>query len=276
MSGNRNPRLLDLYCGEGGAAQGYARAGFEVVGVDTFEGFSQSRYPFQSHRADALEYLAAHGHEFDVVHASPPCQHASAGTRGLDRSDYPRLIEPSRALLQSLGCTYVIENVRGADLIDPIELCGCMFDLTSRDDDGEELHLRRARRFEASVPLGHPRAHDHQGQRWVAGSYGGARRDKHIARQVRHGGYVPAKPVQQALLGIDWMSERGMHQSVPPAYTEWIGRRLIAHLGGEKPTSIYHRQRSPLFGYRRRHTHQPKRKEHHMNRSNDHPTGGHR
>jgi DNA (cytosine-5)-methyltransferase 1 len=276
MTGSERPRLLDLYCGEGGASIGYARTGFEVVGVDTFEGFSQSRYPFESHRSDALEFLAAHGDEFDVVHASPPCQHASAGTRGLDRSDYPRLIEPTRALLQALGCTYVIENVRGAELIDPVELCGCMFDLASRDDDGEQLHLRRARGFEVSVPLGGPPAHDHQGQRWVAGSYGGARRDKHVARELRHGGYVPAKPIQQALLGIDWMSERGMHQSVPPAYTEWIGRQLMSHLRGDAtPGTTYHRRRPPRHSFcRRRRTSTTRtRKESHMNQ-NHHLPGG--
>lgn len=219
-------RLLDLFCCEGGAGMGYHRAGFEVVGVDLFEDYTQARYPFTSHKADALAFLAEHGHKFDAVHASPPCQHASAGTRAQDRSKYPALIEPVRDLLLGIGVPFVIENVRGADLRSPLTLCGCMFDLTAEDDDGVTLHMHRARLFESNVLLSAPRRCDHRGHEWVAGSYGGARRDKYEAKYVRKGGYVPSKEVQQALLGIDWMTERGMHQSIPPSYTEHIGRQL--------------------------------------------------
>jgi DNA (cytosine-5)-methyltransferase 1 len=225
------PLLLDLCCCEGGASMGYNRAGFFVVGVDLFEDYTQARYPFRSHKADAVEYVKAYGHLYDVIHASPPCQHASAGTRAQDRSRYPRLIEPLREALKATGRPYVIENVRGSDLIDPVELCGCMFDLTAVDTDGVLLHLQRPRRFESNVLLMPPGPHDHSDHEWVGGSYGGARRDKYEAKYVRRGGYVPAKAVQQALLGIDWMTERGMHQALPPAYTEHLGRQLLAHLG---------------------------------------------
>lgn len=221
------PRLLDLFCCEGGAAMGYHRAGFEVVGVDLFEQFTQRRYPFESHQADAIEFVMAHGREFDVIHASPPCQHASAGTRAQDRSRYPRLIEPTRAALIATGKPYVIENVKGSDLREPVSLCGCMFDMGATDTDGIYLHLQRIRRFESNVELVAPRPCDHSDHKWVGGSYGGARRDKYEAKHVRHGGYVPSKPVQQALLGIDWMTERGMHQAIPPTYTEWLGRQLL-------------------------------------------------
>jgi DNA (cytosine-5)-methyltransferase 1 len=230
------PKLLDLYCCEGGASVGYARAGFDVEGVDLFEQFSSRRYPFTCYRSDAIEYAIRYGHKYDVIAASPPCQHASAGTRALrsEGKTYPRLIERTREVLVALGKPYIIENVRGSDLIDPVELCGCMFDLKAVDTDGVLLHLHRARRFESNLPLSAPRPCDHTGHEWVGGSYGGARRDKYEAKYVRHGGYVPSIPVQRELLGIDWMTQRGMHQSIPPAYTEHLGRQVMAFLEREK------------------------------------------
>jgi DNA (cytosine-5)-methyltransferase 1 len=260
------PKLLDLFCCEGGASMGYHRAGFDVYGVDLFDQFSQKRYPFPSLKGDALDALEwvvsnkaapsfrafgdelLSGRDFDAIAASPPCQHASAGTRAQDRSKYPRLIEPTRELLIQTGLPYVIENVKGADLREPILLCGTMFGLRAIDDDGTPLEMWRHRLFESNVDIasgivGLP-APTLPGWRgfcrhgWyapqVAGSYGGARRDKDEARNVRHGGYVPSKRVQQELLGIDWMTERGMHQSIPPAYTEHIGRHLLAHIEQEK------------------------------------------
>lgn len=227
-------RLLDLFCCEGGASMGYHAAGFEVVGVDLFESFSQKRYPFESHKSDALEFVEKHGHEFDVITASPPCQHASAGTRAQDRSKYPKLIGPTREALIATGKPYIIENVRGSDLINPVELCGCMFGMTAVDTDGIVLHLQRPRRFESNLPLVAPREHDHSDHEWVGGSYGGARRDKYEAKHVRKGGYVPAKAVQQELLGIHWMTERGMHQAIPPIYTQYLGLQVLALLEEEK------------------------------------------
>lgn len=251
------PKLCDLYCCEGGGSMGYSHAGFDVYGMDLFEDFTQRRYPFPSFKGDAIwflerlldyDYFDFGGehlclNDFAVITASPPCQHASAGTRALDRSKYPRLIEPTRQLLIETGLPYVIENVRGADLIDPIELCGCMFDLTTRDEDGTPLRLERPREFESNVSLTAPRPCDHDPNVWVAGSYGGARkvkrlpgetlaevapRDRHEAKYVRHGGYVPrSKAVQQRLLQIDWMTMNGMHQCLPPAYTEWLGAQLL-------------------------------------------------
>ena len=228
------PRLLDLYCCEGGASRGYELAGFDVTGVDLFTDFSQKRYPYRSHKSDAVAFVREYGYLFDAIHASPPCQHASAGTRAMRaRGDnrHPALIEPTRDALDELGKPYVIENVKGAALRDPLWLCGTMFDLHAVDDDGTPLEMWRHRGFEASVPLTAPgpcRHHAHSTQ--VAGSYGGARRDKVEAREIRGGGYVPSKQVQSSLLGIDWMTERGMHQSLPPAYTEWVGGQLMAAL----------------------------------------------
>src|SRR5512139_2836909 len=111
-----SPRLLDLFCGAGGAAMGYYRAGFDVVGVDIKP---MPRYPFEFHQADALEYGAAHGAEFDAIHASPPCQKYSMITivHGLSVVDsHPDLIDATRKLLMQIGRPFVIENVINAPL----------------------------------------------------------------------------------------------------------------------------------------------------------------
>ncbi|MGV8973157.1 MAG: DNA cytosine methyltransferase [Rhodoglobus sp.] len=222
------PRLLDLFCCEGGAAAGYARAGFEVVGIDLEPRFAK-RYPFEFHAADAIEYVKEHGHEFDAIHASPPCQRYSI-TNAARQHDYPDLIGPTRDALIASGKPWVIENVMGAPLVAPTVLCGSMFGLTATDDDGELVRLERHRGFESNVTLTQPRADYHDRAVQVAGAYGGARRDKVEARTVRHGGYVPAKAVQERLLGIDWMTQHGLFQSLPPVYTEWVGLQLRQHL----------------------------------------------
>lgn len=234
-------KLLDLFCCEGGASEGYRRAGFDVFGVDLFKhvnakgqrvGFSQARYPFPSHQGDALEFVREHGHEFDVIHASPPCQHASAGTRARDRSEYPALIGPTREALIATGKPYVIENVEGSDLIDPITLCGTMFRCTAIDTDGTPLELWRHRNFESNVVFSWPGPCHHGAySEQVAGCYGGARSDKDEARNVRHGGYVPKdKAVLEALMGIDWMTKGGLYQALPPVYTQWLGAQLASHV----------------------------------------------
>lgn len=229
------PKLLDLFCCEGGASMGYHRAGFDVAGVDLFEDYSQRRYPFPSMKSDAIGYLRGRiglgdTLPWDVIVASPPCQRYSI-TNAARRHDYPDLIGPVRDLLAEIGKPYVIENVVGAPLIDPVELCGCMFDLKAVDDDGITLHLQRARLFESNMDISAPRPHDHSEHEWVGGCYGGARRDKYEAKYVRKGGYVPPnKKVVEEYMGIDWMTWKGLHQSIPPAYTEHIGRQLIEQL----------------------------------------------
>lgn len=111
------PRLLDLFCGAGGCAVGYSRAGFEVVGVDSAP---MSRFPFEFHQADALEYLAEHGHEFDAIHASPPCQAYSTLRHMPHAKKHPDLVAVTRAALLAANKPYVIENVPGAPLIRPL------------------------------------------------------------------------------------------------------------------------------------------------------------
>lgn len=250
------PLILDLFCCEGGASRGYEQAGFDVVGIDLFKhtddqgrrrGFSQKRYPYPAHQSDALLVLDDLNHGFrrtfndgrligwrDVaaIHASPPCQAYSITKNGHD-VEHPQLIEPVRNLLAATGKPYVIENVVGAPLLDPVTLCWGMFHQAGSviDTDGTPLRMERHRLFETNWGLVAPAGrHEHDTAVQVAGSYGGARRDKVEARTIRHGGYVPAKEIQQQLLGIDWMTETGMHQALPPVYTRFIGRQLLNHL----------------------------------------------
>jgi DNA (cytosine-5)-methyltransferase 1 len=215
---------------------GYARAGFDVVGVDSVP---QPRYPFEFVQADAIEYVLNHGHEFDVIHASPPCQVYSitANTHTVEHAD---LLEPTREALIEVGRPYVIENVVGAPLIDPVMLCGSMFGLRAPDVDGVELRMERHRLFETSFPVPlapAPCAHD---STLVGGSYKGSRHRKpeHRDNPDRRGGYTPHISVRGALMGIDWMNEHELAQAIPPVYTEWLGRQLIDHLTREGAPSV--------------------------------------
>lgn len=235
-------RLLDLFSGEGGAAAGYKAAGFHVTGVDLAD--KSARYAGDEFvQGDALAYLTDHGHEYDAIHASPPCQGYSISTAGNPdaRGKHAQLIAETRWLLTLTGRPWVIENVQQArsQMIDPILLCGRMFGLESVDEDGLPLVLDRHRLFESSVPLATPPHPKHDG-RQVAGVYTGGRARKpgataaehrHDCRTNRRGGYVPAsREVRQRLLGIDWMTDKGMAESIPPAYTEHIGAQLLAHM----------------------------------------------
>ena len=226
------PRLLDLFCGAGGAGMGYHRVGFEVVGVDIA---TQPRYPFEFHQADALEYCAAHGREFDVIHASPPCQFASE-LRALHRDrDYRNFIPVTRDLLWKIGKPYIIENVEGArkHLHDPILLCGTMFDLGT-----ENAELWRHRYFELCGFYFLTPTCQHKSAR-VIGIYGGHGRDRRVITVVGHTGGSSTrqaangftKDERNTAMGIDWMTQAELSQAIPPAYTEYIGRQLIEALG---------------------------------------------
>lgn len=226
----KNPRLLDLFCGEGGAARGYAEAGFDVFGIDN----SQDRlahYPYDCDSADALRYLLAHGHEFDVIHASPPCTGYSQGTVAVPArlTRYVRLIAATRRALQIVGKPYLIENVQGAEgeMKYPILLCGRMFGLHTHDTDGTLLVLDRHRLFESNLTIRAPKHPVHHRTKiQVAGAYSGARRDKKEAKVERAGGYTPHPTIAGQLLGIDWMSAPGLRLAIPPAYTAHLGRQV--------------------------------------------------
>jgi DNA (cytosine-5)-methyltransferase 1 len=227
------PRLLDLFCGAGGAAVGYHRAGFDVVGVDIKP---QPHYPFEFHQADALTYLddwlrhdVTRLDEFDAIHASPPCQAYSRLRHlpWLKGREYWDSIPPTRAALRAAGLPWVLENVPGAPA-DGIFLCGLMFGLP----------LYRHRLFESTMFMlapGHPRhevvigrgrmVNDRRKGSLNAGSAKGAWGGQTIVT-VAGGQYKKADGV--AAMGVDWMTKDELSEAAPPAYTEWIGRQLIA------------------------------------------------
>jgi DNA (cytosine-5)-methyltransferase 1 len=224
-------RLLDLFCGEGGAAKGYARAGFKVFGIDNSTA-RLGHYPYPHDSADALAYAAAHGHEYDLIHASPPCTGYTIGTAGVPHrlDKYERLIPATRDLLVELRIPYIIENVVGArrEMLNPVLLCGRMFKLGTHDLDGTFLVLDRHRYFESNLPLHTPKhpVH-HRGRIPVGGSYGGGRNDRAEARYERRGGYTPTIGVRRKLLDTGWMTQEGCSLAIPPAYTEYLGKQAI-------------------------------------------------
>ena len=225
-------RLLDLFCCAGGAAKGYADAGFEVVGVDIDP---QPNYPYEFHQADAIEFVKAHGHEFDAIHASCPCQTFSR-TKTLHGNEHPDLIEPTRDALVASGKPWVMENVVGAPLIDPIKLSGQHFNMTAQDVDGVPLKLVRNRLFESNIPLAVPESFHRNAHIQTASVYGagGGWTPRHRDNPDRRGGYIPHTDVIKRLLGIDWMTKHEMSQSIPPVFTEWVGRQLAAFIREEE------------------------------------------
>lgn len=205
---------------------GYHRAGFEVVGVDIAP---QRNYPFEFHQGDALEFVAEHGHRFDAIAASPPCQVHSdlASVAGAGHVD---LIPQTRTALAATGLPYVIENVEGAPLIDPITLCGSMFDL-----EAGGFLLRRHRGFESNAPIAAPGPCACAG-RSIGGVYGdggGDRQRRRPGSSTSRGGYKLPVGLGRVAMGIDWTTRRELSQAIPPAYTEHLGRQLLAHLDVE-------------------------------------------
>ncbi len=206
------PKLLDLFCGAGGASMGYHRAGFEVEGVDIKP---QPHYPFKFYQADALEFSLE---GYDAYHASPPCQKFSSSTLKVNRGNHVNLIPPIREMFIATGKLYVIENVRQAPLHATLLLCGSMFN----------LKVVRHRYFEMYPnSLFSPCTCNHTLK---------------IARQ----GYAPqndkegwcitrsAARLEGAgeSMGIDWMERDALQiaEAIPPAYTEYIGKYLIGAL----------------------------------------------
>jgi DNA (cytosine-5)-methyltransferase 1 len=233
------PKLLDLCGCEGGATVGYQRAGWHVTAVDLDKNRLKYNPADETVHGDAIAYLHAEARRFDAIHVSPNCQWYTRG-RAKDRgkpTKWERSIPTFRDAVLETGLPYVIENVKDArwDMHNPVTLCGCMFNLSTIDTDGIRIHLQRPRLFEASWNLTAPAVCDHSAHEWVAGAYGGARRDKYEAKYVRKGGYVPpSKYVVKALLGIEHdMTWGGLFECLPPAYTEHIGHQLLAHIENE-------------------------------------------
>lgn len=190
---------------------GYHRAGFEVVGVDINP---QPHYPFTFHCGDALGMLRFRDLlRFDAIHASPPCQPYSAMSNcrpGL-ADEYEALVGTVREALQATGLPYVIENVPGAPLVDPVELCGHMFG----------LDLYRHRWFESNVPLAAPQHPVHVTPASKAGHW-------RPGTIISVAGHVAPMAEARRAMGIDWTTRDELAEAIPPAYTEWVGRQLRA------------------------------------------------
>lgn len=207
------PRLLDLFSKAGGCSMGYHRAGFDVVGVDIEP---QPRYPFEFHQGDALAFLIEYGHEFDAFAASPPCQAHSNAQRIQGRA-HKDFIREVRALFRATGKPYVIENVEGAPLHDPIVLCGAMF---------PGLRTYRHRLFEANFPIRVPPHPEHVFPNTKMGRPPQPGEFMHVV------GNFSGVPQAKVAMGIDWMTRDELREAIPPAYTEHIGRQLFAAVTG--------------------------------------------
>jgi len=215
-------KILDLFCGAGGAAKGYHNAGFTVVGVDIK---NQPRYPFEFIQCDAIEYLKSHHQEFDAIHASPPCQRYSVASKSHNgkADSHPDLVDPVRDVLKSRNIPWVIENVVGAPLINPITLCGTMFD---------GLRVLRHRLFESDINLiapvkcnPHPLCYTVDKRK----PHYGKLNDMTSFVMVNGGGNC-SKAAASDAMGINWMTKAELNDAIPPAYTEYIGYQIRSAL----------------------------------------------
>lgn len=230
----KRPRLIDFNCCAGGAGMGYHLAGFDVVGVDIKP---QPRYPFEAIQADVRDidprWVAEN---FDAAHASPPCQFGTAlrhakGTR----KDHLNLIPETRALLKASGLPYIIENVgdvaRAGHLVDPIMLNGFMFDLGCTTSTGVRFHLERERWFEtsfgATAPTGWTRKTP------ICGHYGAHLRNRSAAHGGRGTVDFPGEDrpaLSREAMQMPWATMAQMSEAIPPAFTQFLGQQLLAHL----------------------------------------------
>ena len=200
-------RILDLFCMAGGTSMGYYRAGFEIVGVDINP---QPKYPFKFIQANATEFPLD---GYDAYHASPPCQKYSMASRQWRKGgkEYPDLIAIIRDRLKNTKKPYIIENVIGAPLINPVMLNGAMFG----------MNVRRVRLFECSFPV----------------PFILIPKDKpgtfRMGRPIKPGdmitpvGHFSNVPYARKEMGIDWMGQKELSQAIPPVYTFWIGKQLM-------------------------------------------------
>ena len=223
------PKLLDLYCKAGGCSAGYAKAGFEVIGVDINP---QPNYPYEFIQADALEILKNEKFisQFDAIAASPPCQYhskaksLSTARNGGKYGDHLDLIPGTRELLIKTGKPFIIENVAGAPLNNPVKLFGSQF---------KGLRTQRERWFESNIPLKESDLPRQKMKTPAAGN--GIGEDGSIS--ICGSGGVRGLNAKQIVLywgfalgGIDWMNRAELAEAIPPAYTEFLGKQLMEHL----------------------------------------------
>lgn len=214
---------LDLFCGAGGAAVGLWRAGFSVEGVDIKP---QKNFPTERGlsfaQRDALSLPVAYLRKFDLIWASPPCQAHTQMKTMHNAREHLDLIPATRALLREAGVPYIIENVVGAPLEDPITLCGTMFGLGV---EGADLHRHRI--FETSFPVT-PLKCNHNPHNATIGVYGGHVRNRRRRPGSASRGVADFLPEQgHAAMGIDWMSLVELSEAIPPAYSEYLAREFL-------------------------------------------------
>jgi DNA (cytosine-5)-methyltransferase 1 len=215
------PKLIDPFCGAGGASMGYHRAGFEVAGIDMAD---QPNYPFEFIRGDAVRLLADPGFmaQFDAAAGSPPCQGYSKMTRcrpGL-AAEYPKLIEVVRGLYAAWGGPWIIENVEGAGLPGQNDLFGAHGVMLCSTMFGRELY--RHRYFEASFPLAAPPAHPRHDKpaskagHWKPGTV------------ISVAGNCAPIALARRVMDIDWTTRDELCEAIPPYFTEFLGAQLLA------------------------------------------------
>ncbi|MFF3140409.1 SAM-dependent methyltransferase [Streptomyces sp. NPDC057927] len=216
------PLHLDTYCCQGGASKGYADAGFTVLGVDIDD---QKRYPFAFVQGDAVEFIRRYGHLFDSISGSPPCQLYSK-TQRIQKNDHPDLIAPTRAAMEASGRPSVIENVMDAapELREPVMLCGAMF--------GLETYRHRLFEPGGGFTFDAPEHPEHvakttkMGRRPVPGEF------MHIV-----GNFTDADKGRE-VMRMPWATRDGLREAIPPAYAEYIGVLLMAHVQRESLVEV--------------------------------------
>lgn len=210
----RGLRLLDLYCCQGSAGYGYEQSGFSVTGVDLFP---QPKHRGKFIQSDGIDYLLEHGHKYDFIHASPPCQEYSMSSMQfrLLGKQYPNLVEATRAALIKVGKPYVLENVPGSPLLNPVTLCGTMFDLPTY----------RHRLFETNWNLIEPMHPIHIAKNAKMG------RAIKPGEFIQYIGHFSGVQYVRDFTGCQWMDTYGLAQSIPPQYTKYIGEQYLKSIG---------------------------------------------
>jgi DNA (cytosine-5)-methyltransferase 1 len=207
---------LDLFCGAGGASRGIANCGFEVEGVDHV---NQNHYFHDFYYEDAVKFMKMGLDHYDFIWASPPCQAYSWSSKGRRNAgtEYQDLVEVTRHYLQKSGVPYIIENVVGAPLLDPVRLCGTMF---------PELKVFRHRLFESNMELkvdmecAHA-GHEAKKRRADTGDY-----------FTVAGHWVGTTAEWSDAMGIDWMTKSELAQAIPPVYSEYLVRQIFGEVNG--------------------------------------------
>ena len=185
---------------------GYHQAGFEVVGVDIAP---QRTYPFDFHQADALQFVKEAWQDFDVIHASPPCQRYSNAQR-IRHNDHPDLVAPTRSALEETGLPFIIENVMGAPLKNPIMLCGAMF--------GIETYRHRLFEFGGGLTVPEPPHPEHVAKTTKMGRWPQPGEYMHIV-----GNFCNVDRARK-IMEMPWANRDGLREAIPVSYSRYIGK----------------------------------------------------